>query len=108
MKGIAIQTILLLLIGVLVVGLLVYFVYRTFSGTSLNQQECREKVISWCSTCSLGGYVLPGLDMGSDVATCVNTYYSSLNSWVAGDDCNDNRGTPRQNSSTICPLVLPG
>lgn len=50
-KGIAIRTILLLLIGVLVAGILIYFVYRFFSGSALSREECRAKAISWCTSC---------------------------------------------------------
>jgi len=50
-KGIAIQTILLLLIGVLVAGVLVYFVYRYFSGGSLSREDCRGIMVGWCTTC---------------------------------------------------------
>jgi len=51
MKGIAVRTILLFLIGILVVALIVYLVYTTFSGTSLSQQDCRSMMVGWCTTC---------------------------------------------------------
>jgi hypothetical protein len=51
MKGIAIQTILLLLVGILVVGILVYMVYRYTAGKSLSSDECRAQFIVWCTNC---------------------------------------------------------
>ena len=51
MKGIAIQTILLLLVGVLVVGILVYLVYRASGSSSFSVAECRAKLTDICTMC---------------------------------------------------------
>jgi len=50
-KGIAIQTILLLLVGILVVGILVYLVYRASGTSSFSVNECRAKLIDICTMC---------------------------------------------------------
>jgi hypothetical protein len=51
MKGIAIQTILLLLVGVLVVGILVYMVYRYTAGKTLSAYDCKALFVGWCTNC---------------------------------------------------------
>jgi len=55
-KGIATQTILLMLIGIVVVGILIYIVYRTVTGSSLSEEECRARMISACIQCKNAGF----------------------------------------------------
>ena len=55
-KGIATQTILLMLVGILVVGILIYMVYRTLMNPSLSEEECRARWISMCNTCRVSGW----------------------------------------------------
>lgn len=85
-KGIAIQTILLLLIGVLVAGLLVYYTYRYFSGSALSREECRSRAISWCTGCWNAMNAQPGTcpsdwgcdagpDPSEELENCVDDYY---------------------------------
>ena len=56
MKGIAIQTILLLLVGILVVGILVYLVYTYTTGSTLSKYECQTNVINWCTRMRMSQY----------------------------------------------------
>ena len=51
-KGIAIQTILYLLVGILVVGIVIYMVYTYLLGPFPDEQECRSMAITWCTACS--------------------------------------------------------
>jgi len=88
-KGIAIQTILLLLIGVLVAGLLVYYTYRYFSGSALSREECRARAVSWCTGCwnamnakgsecadwEDSGTCGVGPDPSEELENCVDDYY---------------------------------
>jgi len=82
-KGIAIRTILLLLIGVLVAGLLVYFTYRYFSGSALSREDCRARAISWCTGCwnamnaagSSDWTADAGPDPSEELENCVDDYY---------------------------------
>jgi hypothetical protein len=50
-KGIAIETILMLLVGILVVGVVVYMVYRYMFSPGLNEQDCRSAAVNYCTTC---------------------------------------------------------
>jgi len=69
-KGIAIQTILLLLVGVLVVGILVYLVYKYTTGSNLSVQDCNGSLSAICTTCSIGGW--KG-SLSSDYKSTINT-----------------------------------
>ena len=75
-KGIAIRTILLLLIGVLVVGIVVYMVYRYFVKTPLSEQECRARMVSWCTSCAVANWT-SGYAPGSELAECSDTNYGT-------------------------------
>jgi uncharacterized membrane protein len=55
-KGIATQTILLILIGIIVVGILVYVIYRTVLNPSIPAEECRARYISACTQCKNMGF----------------------------------------------------
>jgi hypothetical protein len=50
-KGIAIDTVLMLLVGIVVVGILIFLVYRYVIGPLPPQEECRALAISWCTMC---------------------------------------------------------
>ena len=52
-KGIAIRTILLLLIGVIVAGIIIYFVYSMTRTQVLTCTECRAEFIQYCTSCKL-------------------------------------------------------
>ena len=52
-KGIAISTILYLLLGVLVVGIIVYLLYRTITTPVLDQNQCRSLAMTWCGSCKV-------------------------------------------------------
>jgi len=69
MKGIAIQTILLLLVGVLVVGILVYLVYKYTTGPSLSVADCRASLSTICTTCSLTSWAG---DLSTDFKNTIN------------------------------------
>jgi hypothetical protein len=50
-KGIATETILYLLVGIVVVGILVFLVYRYLISGGLSQEDCRGIAITWCTGC---------------------------------------------------------
>ena len=76
-KGIAIQTILMLLVGILVVGIIVYMVYRYFVQSPLGEQECRSRAIMWCTGCRNGEWTAgQGTLAGTELETCANKWFS--------------------------------
>lgn len=50
-KGIAIQTVLLILIGVIVIGIMAYLVYKGATTKTLSVFECKAKLIDICRMC---------------------------------------------------------
>ena len=106
MKGIAIQTVLMLLVGILVVGIVVYMVYRYIFAPPLSIQECRAQFISWCTTCKAtnfnGGFVL-----GDNLANCVNKYgFCPPNgNCRLTDDCDGHTTGADYYNVTACPTV---
>jgi len=55
-KGIATQTILLMLVGIIVVGIIIFIVYRMLTGPSLTEGECRARMITACMFCKNAGW----------------------------------------------------
>jgi len=68
-KGIAIQTILLLVVGIIVVSVIVYLFYSVTTGSTLSSTQCMSRVISWCTQCKFrnwnvaGGCTINGADL---------------------------------------------
>lgn len=55
-KGIAIQTILLLVIGVLVAGIVIFMVYRYASSSVISEGECQARLSEICTLCKNGNW----------------------------------------------------
>ena len=55
-KGIAIPTILLLVSGILVAGVLIYMTYRSTTNSPISEYECRGMMIPWCTGCANLGW----------------------------------------------------
>ena len=55
-KGIATRSILLMLIGLLVVVIIAYLVYRVSSSPTLTLADCRSKLHDACLTCKTAGW----------------------------------------------------
>jgi len=104
-KGIAIQTILMLLVGILVVGIIVYMVYRYFVGAPLSEQECRARAITWCTGCKnsntgvTGDWSVAGSAPGSDLNTCAGTYFGG-----APDNCADDSPKTKDWCAAFIPV----
>ncbi len=56
MKGITTQTIILILIGVLVIGIMAYLIYRAATTKGLSMFECKAKLIDICRMCKNTGW----------------------------------------------------
>jgi len=69
----------MLLVGILVVGIIVYMVYRYMLGPGLTQEDCRSLIVSWCNTCKAAGCF-----EDPSIANCVNMKYSN----VVNSQCN--------------------
>jgi hypothetical protein len=85
-KGIAIQTILLLVVGLVVVGVLVYLVYSYSSSGQLSVYECRVRLSELCTQCSLRNFGSFPLNT-TLINDCMS--YSDFTGWSGIDDCSD-------------------
>ena len=96
-KGIAIQTILMLTIGVIVVGILAYMVYSYTSGSALSVNECRAKLIDVCTRCMVAGCLSSTptynpcayIDFSSEVYSTTDgcAQYEVFRQWSNNYDC---------------------
>ncbi len=50
-KGVAIPYIIALVIGLIVLVLVAYWIYRMFSTGAMSAEECKSKFIDWCTSC---------------------------------------------------------
>ena len=85
MKGIAIQTILLLLVGIIVVSIIVYLVYSYTRSPTLSKTECLSIVTNWCTTCMVSGWD-QYIECPSDVKACGKLLVGS-GWWEDNTDC---------------------
>jgi len=120
-KGIAITTILLLTVGIIVSGLVIYQVYRTITGSALNEHECRTRMISWCTSCMNvdWGRIAPGPTMYGELIQCASDHWDIINNDCndqAEDDCSGfipiwdggDGGTPTTTTTTLAPTTCAG
>jgi hypothetical protein len=91
-KGIAIETILYLLIGVLVVGIVVYLVYTYVFNPVPEMTQCRALATTWCTSCKTmswtGGPKAPkelGVPAPATDTGCGHKYWTA----PAWTDCSD-------------------
>ncbi len=81
-KAIAIPYIIALILGILVVALVGYWLYRVYWGAPIGEQQCRSTMISWCNSCkTANGFdmtsweVGSGYDPGTDLTNCASEHY---------------------------------
>jgi len=107
-KGIAIETILYLLLGIIVVGIIIYLVYTYATGGQLSEQQCRSKVISWCTGCSVANWAaVSSKDATSDVGQCIDTYFPTGNFGTNFPvNCNATSGGIPGETKTFCDAFI--
>lgn len=91
-KGIAIESILLLLIGILVAGILIYLVYRYSNRQIISETDCTGRLSEMCSTCKNSGWgSWPNRGVASDapffkiIDDCAS--YSKFSVFSGVNDC---------------------
>jgi len=85
-KGIAIRTILLLVVGLLVAGILIYLVYSFTATGQLSVYECRVRLTELCTQCNnigFGDYTL------NSTLTGECSKYSEFTGWGIINNCNN-------------------
>jgi len=71
-----------LLVGILVVGIVVYMVYRYMLAPPISQEECRGLAVTWCTTCKVRGCLVAAppaactdLTTPSNLDSCAAKYF---------------------------------
>ncbi len=97
-KGIAIRTVMLLLVGIVVIGILSYLLYRYYFTTAgqMSTHECRVRLTEVCTQCVLSGFV--EIDIGSTLTTECGQY-DEFSGWAGITRC-DNTTT-----RDLCKLI---
>ena len=85
-KGIAIHTILLLVVGLIAVGVVAYVVYKSFTGSALGREECRARIISHCTSCDMTKFASTGPVVSKSLADACSTYYTKF---TEGETCDN-------------------
>lgn len=102
-KGIAINTILYLLLGILVVGILVYLVYTYTTSPGLDINNCRSIVTNWCNSCMIAGWPA-GFSQKTSTDKeykCISSYFSA-GTLKAIIDCNTTYGVVGDTKTNTC------
>ena len=81
-KGIAVNTILYFLIGIIVVGIVIYLVYTYVLGPPIGEQECRSLAITWCTACKnvqddTTNWDDAGIGATKKLKDCASTYFGA-------------------------------
>jgi len=83
-KGIAINTILLLVVGMIVVGVIVYLVFTFTTGPTISVQECKAKMMQYCTLCANNGWT--GISTPDELNDCGDDY-PELSVWSVNTNC---------------------
>lgn len=108
-KGIAINTILYLLVGIIVVGIVVYMVYTYVLGAPISENECRAMIVTWCTGC-VNSQWGDGNGATAALQKCATSYFSPPSTAWTGTcllttcDCNYPSNTAVQN---FCKAFVP-
>ncbi len=94
----------MLLVGVIVVGILIYLVYTYTMGPGLDQNKCRSLVQSWCTSCKISNWMdgFGTIDDDTDLETCITTYFSTTTFTPTNADCNKTSGGSGGETKTFC------
>jgi hypothetical protein len=72
-KGIATETIIKIMLGLIVVAIILYLIYKFVLKSPIAPEECKARLTSWCTSCKISNF-LAVLDMSSDLQDCVVKY----------------------------------
>jgi hypothetical protein len=84
-KGIAINTVLLLIIGIIVVVVMIYLIYSTATKPALSIEQCKTKMRQHCILCANMGWERAIL-ASQELIDCGNEY-SELSDWSDNTHC---------------------
>ncbi|RLI97607.1 MAG: hypothetical protein DRP00_03795 [Candidatus Aenigmatarchaeota archaeon] len=97
-KAVAIPYIIALVIGIIVLAFIAYWVYKSISSPILSLEECKSRVINWCTQCAAAGWPdeQARMKMPDELRECANKYFGGV--WGdndccgSSDTCGNNKG----------------
>ena len=89
-KAVAIPYIIALVIGIIVLAFIAYWVYKSISSPILSLEECKSRLINWCTQCEAAGWpddpTNPWrMKMPDELRECANKYFGGI--WGDNDCC---------------------
>ena len=80
-KGIAVETLVKLMICIIALTILTYLIYRYVLQSGLGERECAARMTAWCVQCKMAnsgeeGAWSGGVDMDTELRDCVNEYFN--------------------------------
>jgi len=73
-KGIATETIVKLMICLVVMGIVIFLIYKYVLGSGLSERECAARMTAWCVQCQIANWA-GGTRMGKDLGECALKYW---------------------------------
>ena len=70
-KGLAVPYIIAIILGIIILAICVYLIYKAISGDKIDCQECKARLTTWCSICYLSGWD-KDYELGEELSECVN------------------------------------
>ena len=101
-KGVAVRTIILFLLGLLVLVIVAYMVYRVFYSPTIPITECRTRWTSYCTSCKVAGWPNAN-NVSQDLRDCAKTYWSSYSISSGTVNCSSSEIRP---PGGICTLFI--
>jgi len=85
-RGLAIPYIIALILGIIILAVAAYLIYKAVTRDQINCQECRARFTTWCSVCYLGDWEHEN-QLGDELAKCVDKcgYWTGA---IASKNCN--------------------
>lgn len=87
-KGIAIRTILLIIVGLLTAVLIIYWIYSVTRSPILTATECQTRLMNWCTNC-MNAQWDNGVYMPDDVKECVSLAGPGFGAFSDNNCCSD-------------------
>ncbi len=87
-KGVAVQTIIMVMLGVVVLLFVGYWLVRVFTTPALSEEECKSLYIDWCRNCALNSWT--GTNAWDAIVTdCLGKYAAKMGfaTITASGDC---------------------
>ena len=73
-KGIATETIIKIMLGLIVVAIILYLIYKFVLKSPISPEECKARLVSWCTSCKISNFKADPFEMSEDLKTCIDNH----------------------------------